>query len=153
MQFGAFWGLRWAFLTKNILRYGVRFRLYDLWSIHCNNHQIWRTQLNFKPHYFYLKICFCQNNVDSAAYSRIGSYAPDWMFCGFPLHHRLRVSFNPSYINDLFLWRNDGEFWYKCILHCSYKFVSSVLNRPGTVSCWSLITPAGHRTTCDHENS
>ena len=38
VQFGAFWGLRRAFLT------------------------------NENP--------FCQNNVDSAAYSRIGSYAP-----------------------------------------------------------------------------
>ena len=41
VQFGAFWGLRRAFLT------------------------------NENP--------FCQNNVDSAAYSRIGSYAPGYM--------------------------------------------------------------------------
>jgi len=27
-------------------------------------------------HIFLLKFFFCQNNVDSAAYSRIGSYAP-----------------------------------------------------------------------------
>jgi len=42
VQFGAFWGLRRAFLT------------------------------NENP--------FCQNNVDSAAYSHIGSYAPDQRF-------------------------------------------------------------------------
>ena len=44
VQFGAFWGLRRAFLT------------------------------NENP--------FCQNNVDSAAYSRIGSYAPERWYVG-----------------------------------------------------------------------
>ena len=42
----------------------------------------------------------------------------------------VRVSLNLSYFNNLFLWRNDGEFWYKCIHPCTWKFV---YNRPGTV--------------------
>ena len=51
MQFGAFWGLRRAFLT------------------------------NENP--------FCQNNVDSAAYLRIGSYAPD-------INRQDLLTFNPG---------------------------------------------------------
>jgi len=42
------------------------------------------------------------------------------------------VSLNHSYFNNLFLWRNGGEFWYKWIHHCTWKFV---INRPGTVRC------------------
>jgi len=34
--------------------------------------------------------------------------------------------------NNLFLWRNDGEFWYWYIHYCTWKFVSSVYNWPGT---------------------
>jgi len=35
-----------------------------------------------------------------------------------------------SYFINLFLLRNNGEFWYKCIHHCTWKFV---YNRPVTV--------------------
>ena len=34
----------------------------------------------------------------------------------------VRVSLNLSHFNNLFLWRNDGEFSYKCIHHCTWKF-------------------------------
>jgi len=56
VQFGAFWGLRRAFLINEN-------PLSDL--------------AEFQTTFFFTKkIFFCQNNVDSAAYSRIGSYAP-----------------------------------------------------------------------------
>ena len=44
----------------------------------------------------------------------------------------VRVSLDLSFFNNLFLWRNDGKFWYKCFYNCTWKFV---LNRPGTVRC------------------
>jgi len=34
----------------------------------------------------------------------------------------VRVSLNRFYLNNLFLWRNDGQFWYKWIHHCTWKF-------------------------------
>jgi len=42
----------------------------------------------------------------------------------------VRVSLNLFLFNNLFLWRNNDKFWYKCIHNCTWKFV---LNRPGTV--------------------
>jgi len=42
--------------------------------------------------------------------------------CGLP-SITVRVSLNLSYFNNLFLGRNDGEFWYKCIHHCTWTFL------------------------------
>jgi len=44
----------------------------------------------------------------------------------------VRVSLNLFHLNNLFLWRNDGKFWYKWIHHCTWKIA---YNRPGTVRC------------------
>jgi len=33
----------------------------------------------------------------------------------------VRVSLNLFHFNNLFLWRNDGKFWYKWIHHCIWK--------------------------------
>ena len=65
--------------------------------------------------------------------------------CGFH-HHHCQSQPQCFSCNNLFIWRNNGEFWYKWIHHCTWKIrVKPAGHR--TVSGWALTTPAGHRTT------
>ena len=40
--------------------------------------------------------------------------------CGFHQHH-CQSQPQSFYFINLFLWRNDGKFWYKWIHHCTYS--------------------------------
>jgi len=63
--------------------------------------------------------------------------------CGF--HHHHCQSQPQSFVcNNLFIWRNNGEFWYKCIHHSTWKIrvklaghrrcpADLLQRRPGTV--------------------
>jgi len=53
-----------------------------------------------------------------------------------------RVSIIVSNFNNLFLWRNDGKFWYYCMHHCTWKCVSYGVR----LIFYNIVRcPAGHR--------
>jgi len=59
------------------------------------------------------------------------------------------VSLNLSYSNNLFLWGNGGDFWYKCIHHCTWRVksygVRSISYNADRAPYDIVRCPAGHR--------
>jgi len=49
--------------------------------------------------------------------------------CGFH-HYHCQGQPQSFLFNNLFIWKNNGEFWYKCIHHCTWKFRVKLAGHP-----------------------